>query len=66
MKIDPIELADDGLRETHRGHTRAGKAPFVCLNNPELIAAVAFEKSRRATIREINFRRFHNSFENAV
>jgi len=61
--IDPIELNDDGMRETQRGETKRGRAPFVCLNNPELIARVAFEKSRRRTIADTNFRRFHNCFE---
>lgn len=63
MKLDPIDLPDDGMREVKRGKTKVGKAMFVVLENPQLIAQVAFEKSRRRTIGEQNFRRFHNCFE---
>jgi len=62
MKLDPIDLPDDGLREVKRGETKRGSALFVVLENPQLIAQVAFEKSRRRTIGEQNFRRFHDCF----
>lgn len=67
MKLDPIDLKDDGMREQRHGEIGKGdliaKALFVCHDNPQLIAQVAYEKSRRRTIRETNFRRFHDSFE---
>lgn len=66
MKLDPIDLSDDGMRETKRGKTKCGTAQFVCYENPQLIAMVAFEKSRRRTISEQNFRRFRHPSEEVL
>jgi hypothetical protein len=58
----PIELPDDGLRETKRG-TIGRNAPFICMSNPMLVAEVIALRSLRKQIAETNWRRFHDSFE---
>lgn len=54
--MEPIELADDGLRVTRTGQLRG--FPLVCLHNPALIAQVAAVKAHRRAIREANERMF--------
>lgn len=46
--IRPYEINDNGMRETKRG--KIGQAQFVCHENPEHIAFVVGEKTRRAVI----------------
>jgi hypothetical protein len=54
--MEPIDLADDGLRVCRQGQVRG--FPMVCQHNPVLIARVAAEKAIRRTIRAENERAF--------
>lgn len=55
--IEPVDLLDDGMRLISRSVTQSGKYPIVSQENPELVAQTLFEKSRRAQLRDRNFRR---------
>lgn len=67
--LDPIELYTDtqGLAEVFDGMVGKGdlipKAYMIHQHNPELIARVAFEKSRRRSVMENNWRQFYDCFQ---
>lgn len=58
MVITPITLAPrDGLRVVQVGHL-PGDVPYVHQQDPEHIAFVLAERTRRQVVSDINWRRF--------
>lgn len=50
--------ATDGMCLVRTGHTQNGDYPYVCLNNPELVAEVIFIKRHHAIVRENNIQKW--------